>query len=90
MAAFDVAAQAGAGVGVVSSAGAVGTLGSANAAADLSAGGSAVASLATLTGNAAVARGRVRRGHDQRHALRACYQVTEYCPPSVNSVSFAR
>jgi hypothetical protein len=56
-------------------------MGSANAAADLSAGGSAVVSPATLTGNAAVARGRVRS---------ACYQVTEYCPPSVNSVSFAR
>jgi hypothetical protein len=57
VAAFDVAAQAGAGLGVVSSAGAVGTTGSANAAADLSAGGSAVVSPATLTGNAALGAG---------------------------------
>lgn len=90
MAAFDVAAQAGAGVGVVSSAGAVGTMGSANAAADLSAGGSATGLPATGTGNTAVARGRVRRGMTSVMPLRACYQVTEYCPPSVNSVSFAR
>jgi hypothetical protein len=59
--AFDVAAQAGVGVGVVSSAGGAGTAGSASAAADLSAGGSAAVLPATVSANAAIGAGVLAR-----------------------------